>query len=75
MLSNESDDEDMDDESFDEPSQTKGKFKNKKSNKSDINSLFASADEFATLLEDEGASSVTPGGSNNFACKDNARTY
>lgn len=51
------------------------KKKLKKKQKGDITSLFASADEFATLLEDEGQSKVKPGGSNVFANKDNARKY
>lgn len=48
----------------------KNKFKKKGG---DLKSLFASADEFASLLEDEGQSKVKPGGSNVFANKDNAR--
>lgn len=41
----------------------------------DVSSLFASADEFATMLEDEGSSKVKPGGSNAFSNKDNARKF
>lgn len=53
----------------DEQVKKKGKTKKKKGD----TSLFASAEEFATLLEDEGQSKIKPGGSNVFANKDNAR--
>ncbi|CAH1979934.1 unnamed protein product [Acanthoscelides obtectus] len=46
----------------------------KSKRKGDTSSLFASAEEFATLLEDEGSSKVKPGGSNAFANMDNADT-
>lgn len=69
------DDEDEDMEFLDEVTPTKnGKSKLKKKG-GDSTSLFASAEEFATLLEDEGQSKVKPGGSNVFANKDNARKY
>ncbi|CAG9857672.1 unnamed protein product [Phyllotreta striolata] len=55
----------------DEEESNRGKKgKNKKSN--DIMSNFASVEEFATLLEDEGSSKIKPGGSNAFANKDDA---
>ncbi|RZC38241.1 CCAAT/enhancer-binding protein zeta, partial [Asbolus verrucosus] len=54
----------------DEESSQKSKMKKKKGN--DMKSLFASAEEFASLLEEEGNSKIAPGGSNQFANKDNA---
>lgn len=47
------------------------KFK-KKVKKDDISSLFASAEEFASLLEDEGSSKYKPGSSNVMENKDKA---
>ncbi|KAF5285539.1 hypothetical protein FQA39_LY16604 [Lamprigera yunnana] len=47
--------------------------KNKKA-KSDV-PIFASAEEFATLLEEEGASKVAPGSSNAWENKDNAHLH
>lgn len=67
-LSDDDDDEAID-FSTEEPS--KKKFK-KMSDKGDIMSNFASAEEFATLLEEEGQSKHKPGGSNAFANTDNA---
>lgn len=66
------DEEDIDFIEDDKP--TKGK-KNKYKGNGDITSLFASADEFATLLEDEGSSKVKPGSSNVYSNKDNASKY
>lgn len=74
LLAGLTDDEDEDMEFLDEGKPNK-KGKSQLKKKSDIKSLFASAEEFATLLEDEGQSKVKPGGSNVFANKDNARKY
>lgn len=49
--------------------------KQKKKSKSDLNTLFASAEEFASLLDDEGSSKRAPGGSNAFSNKDKACKY
>lgn len=69
-------DEDEDEIEFlDEDKPVNKKTKNKFLKKGTLSSVFASADEFATLLEDEGQSKVKPGGSNVFANRDNARTY
>lgn len=65
----EEDDEAIDFSDEEEPSSKQNK---KLKNKGDIMSNFASAEEFATLLEDEGSSKVKPGGSNVFDNKDNA---
>lgn len=45
---------------------------NKLNLKDDIQSMFASADEFAMLLEEEGNSGTKPGSSSAFENKDNA---
>ncbi|KAJ8925033.1 hypothetical protein NQ315_001204 [Exocentrus adspersus] len=67
------DDDDEEDIDFiEDDSPVKGKKNKLKKPGDDISSLFASADEFATLLEDEGGSQVKPGGSNAFSNKDNA---
>ncbi|XP_050506549.1 CCAAT/enhancer-binding protein zeta [Diabrotica virgifera virgifera] len=70
-LSDEEDDEAID-FSDEEEQPGKNKFKKFAKKKGDIMSNFASAEEFATLLEDEGSSKFKPGGSNAFANKDNA---
>ncbi|KAJ8970201.1 hypothetical protein NQ314_001348 [Rhamnusium bicolor] len=67
------DDDDEEDMEFMEEDEPRKQKKNKfKKNSNDITSLFASADEFATLLEDEGSSKIKPGGSNVYSNKDNA---
>ncbi|XP_056642195.1 CCAAT/enhancer-binding protein zeta [Diorhabda sublineata] len=64
---------DDDDEAIDFSDEEPSKKKLKKiSDKGDIMSNFASAEEFATLLEEEGQSKHKPGGSNVFANTDNA---
>ncbi|KAJ3662377.1 hypothetical protein Zmor_006730 [Zophobas morio] len=67
--------EDLDDEDeefvFEEESTSKKNKSKKKGNKDD-SSIFASAEEFASLLEDEGSSKLAPGSSSAFANKDNA---
>nr|XP_023028431.1 CCAAT/enhancer-binding protein zeta [Leptinotarsa decemlineata] len=74
LLGDLSDDDDVEDMEFmdEEPSNKKrNKFKKRGD---DIMSQFASAEEFATLLDEEGSSRVKPGGSNVFANKDHANT-
>ncbi|CAH0547490.1 unnamed protein product [Brassicogethes aeneus] len=68
-----------DDNDDNEETSNKKKIKNvkkkvKKLDKNDITSLFASADEFASILEDEGSSKIKPGGSNAVSNTDNANT-
>ncbi|KAF5287326.1 hypothetical protein FQR65_LT02199 [Abscondita terminalis] len=46
-----------------------------KKKKKDAVPVFASAEEFASLLEEEGASKIAPGGSNAWANKDNAHLH
>lgn len=75
LLAGLTDYEDEDMEFLDDEKPTKKGKNILKKKVGDITSLFASADEFATLLEDEGQSKVKPGGSNVFANKDNARKY
>lgn len=68
-----SDDEDASDIVFDsEDDDEEETPKKKQKKKDDITSLFASAEEFASLLEDEGSSNRAPGSSNTWANKDNA---
>lgn len=74
------DDDDLSDIAFDSDGEDTNdrnnknkKFKKKKSG--DEGSLFASAEEFASLLEDEGQSNIAPGGSNVVSNKDNASKY
>jgi ribosome biogenesis protein MAK21 len=62
------DDDDEEEIVFDE--EDKRKLKKMKSD--DVTSIFAAAEEFASLLDDEGASKIAPGGSNQFSNKDNA---
>lgn len=72
---NVSDDEDSDivfDSDDDDPKASKKSKSNKLDLKGDIQSMFASADEFAMLLEDEGNSGTKPGSSSAFENKDNA---
>lgn len=64
---------DSDGEDINDKTNKNKKFKKKKSG--DDGSLFASAEEFASLLEDEGQSSIAPGGSNVVSNKDNASKY
>lgn len=74
-LINFSDDDNASDIVFDSDDENETASKKNKASKvkgDDIKALFASADEFATLLEDEGSSMVAPGGSNVYANKDNA---
>lgn len=71
MLDEDDDLSDMSFDSDDDQEEKPKKSKHKKPTSSD--SLFASAEEFASLLEDEGSSKVAPGGSNAVANKDNAR--
>jgi len=68
-----SDDDEGSDIVFDSEDETEPvtKTKNKKK-KDDIASLFASAEEFASLLEDEGGSKVAPGSSEAWSNKDHA---
>ncbi|KAJ8976913.1 hypothetical protein NQ317_014085 [Molorchus minor] len=67
------DDDDDEDIEFLEDDVSKKSKKNKfKKNGEDLSSLFASAEEFATLLEEEGSSKVKPGGSNVYSNKDKA---
>lgn len=68
----EDDEEDID--FIDDDKSNKPK-KNKYKGKDDITSLFASAEEFSTLLEDEGSSKIKPGGSNVYSNKDNASMF
>lgn len=72
LLADLTDDDEGELEFLDDEPNKKAKLKKKSG---ELSSLFASADEFATLLEDEGQSKVKPGGSNVFANKDNARKY
>ncbi|XP_018569257.1 CCAAT/enhancer-binding protein zeta [Anoplophora glabripennis] len=67
----EDDDEEDIDFIEDDNKPNKGK-KNKYKDKDNVMSLFASAEEFATLLDDEGSSKIKPGSSNVYANKDNA---
>jgi ribosome biogenesis protein MAK21 len=68
MLLEDLDDDDEEEIVFDE--EDKRKLKKMKSD--DVTSIFAAAEEFASLLDDEGASKIAPGGSNQFSNKDNA---
>ncbi|KAK5639787.1 hypothetical protein RI129_010598 [Pyrocoelia pectoralis] len=54
-------------DSDDEESQS-----SRKKKKNDTSSLFASAEEFASILEEEGTSKIAPGSSNAWSNKDNA---
>lgn len=47
----------------------------KKKKNGDLGSLFASAEEFASILEDEGSSGIAPGGSNVVSNKDNSSKF
>ncbi|KAF2904304.1 hypothetical protein ILUMI_01869 [Ignelater luminosus] len=68
-----SDDEEGSDIVFDsEDDDEKETPKKKRKKNDDVASLFASAEEFASLLEDEGSSNRAPGSSNAWANKDNA---
>lgn len=58
-----------DEESNEKPKQIRKSLKQKKG---DIGSLFASAEEFASILEDEGTSGVVSGSSNAVSNKDNS---
>lgn len=58
-------------DSDEDESELKGK-KNKNIKKGKFDSIFASADEFASMLEDEGASKNAPGSSNQYANQDKA---
>lgn len=51
------------------------KIKKKLKKKGDINSIFASAEEFASILDDEGTSSKTSGTLDALYNKDNAGTF
>lgn len=71
-------DDELSDMSFnsdDDDDQQKQKSKSKNSRVTSSDSIFASAEEFASLLEDEGSSHIAPGGSNAIANKDNACKY
>lgn len=68
------DDEENSDIVFDSDEEVSDR-KSKKKLKDDVSSLFASAEEFASLLEDEATSTVAPGGANTWANKDKASTF
>lgn len=63
---------DLDDDEEEEIEFNDNSKNNKKKYNKNLNTLFASAEEFATLLEDEGSSKIAPGSSNTFVNKDNA---
>lgn len=65
-------DEDMPFDS-DDDQEEKPKIKGGKKKSFASESVFASAEEFASMLEDEGGSKIAPGGSNAVSNKDNAR--
>lgn len=63
-------------ESDDESNQKVEKIrKSLKKKQGDLGSLFASAEEFASILEDEGSSGVISGTSNTVSNKDNSSKY
>lgn len=64
-----------DSEDEDKLDNKKKKSLKKKSSKDDISTLFASAEEFASLLEDEGSSKQKPGSSNVMQNKDKASKF
>ena len=68
------DDDEMSDIVFDSDEESDGAKKPKRKNKKgkELNSIFASADEFAALLEEEGASGKAPGTSSAYSNKDKA---
>lgn len=68
-LDNDDDDEEV---VFDEEPKPK---KLKKSKSKDTQTIFASAEEFASLLDDEGSSKIAPGSSNALSNKDNASKF
>lgn len=63
---------DDDGEDIDFKEEDRDVLKKIKKNKNDLNTLFASADEFASILDDEGSSKVAPGSSRVLSNKDNA---
>lgn len=71
------DDDEMSDIVFDSDDEenTSSKKGKKKQPKLDLSSVFASAEEFASILEDEGSSFAAPGTSNVISNKDNASKY
>lgn len=71
----EDDDDDLSDMSFNSDEEQDEKSKTKRSKPFTSDSIFASAEEFASLLEDEGGSKIKPGSSNVVANRDNARKY
>ncbi|XP_064211688.1 CCAAT/enhancer-binding protein zeta [Tribolium castaneum] len=72
MLLGDLDDDEDEEVVFDDEEPKSAKSKKKKSK--DTNSIFASAEEFASLLDDEGSSKIAPGSSNALSNKDNAST-
>lgn len=74
LLKDLSDDNEEEIEFLDEDIPKKNK-KGKLRKKGGISSIFASADEFATLLEEEGISKQKPGGSNAVLNADNSRKF
>lgn len=65
-------DDDDEDIVFSDDEELNNKMKQKLKKNKSLNSLFASADEFASILEEEGSSKIAPGSSNAFANKDKA---
>lgn len=70
------DDDDLSDISFEsdeeEEEEETGNKKGSKRRAAGNHSIFASAEEFASILEDEGSSRIAPGSSNVVSNKDNA---
>lgn len=61
---------------FDDEDDEEGdNYKKNKKKKEKFGSVFASADEFASLLEDEGSSKYAPGSSNSLMNKDKAGKF
>lgn len=76
LTDDELDEDDLSDVSFDAADESEEPKRNgNKRKRPSSDSIFASAEEFASLLEDEGSSKIRPGGSNAVANKDNARKY
>lgn len=69
------DDDDLSDMEFESDDNDNLKIAKKMRHKGDINGIFASAEEFASILEDEGNNSKIGGKSNTLSNKENAGIY